>query len=134
MKRKVLISSILIIAVISIFAGIQFFHKDKKTQAVKNPPASTQDMTNKELKSFLHQEDVQEAMSDGERGIEEYNATHKTKIKLVEKKKYIGYLKDGKKLYCLEGENSSLDSNNIKIFQTEQDAKDAGYSLDTSVN
>lgn len=131
MKKKILLVSISIIALISIFASIQYFHSTQKKNITTKKETTDLKLT-KEQEKFYNQEDVQEALSMGNRGIEEYNATHKTKINLVERKKYIGYIKNGKKLYCMEGQNSDAGSN-IKIFETEQDAEDAGYTLDTSL-
>lgn len=61
--------------------------------------------------------------------IEAYNSYGFGTAKIVEKKKYIGYTKNGRRLYCRAGENSEAGST-IKVFQSEADAASAGYIPD----
>jgi hypothetical protein len=61
--------------------------------------------------------------------IKAYNSYGFGSAKIVEKKKYIGYIRNGKKLYCREGKTSNA-GNNIKVFQSASDAASEGYVPD----
>lgn len=61
--------------------------------------------------------------------IKAYNSYGFGSAKIVEKKKYIGYVRNNKKLYCREGKNYNA-GNSIKVFESAQDAATAGYTPD----
>lgn len=84
-------------------------------------------MSEKEQEKFFSSPEVQSAISQGNRGIAKYNSTHK--VKIISKEEYLGYELNGKKLYH-KGLNNKIGINQ-RFFHTKQDAKDAGYVLDT---